>query len=51
MALESSLTMKVVSNGRWCEDAVQTQFNEQDKAVKLAKLKSMDLRKEYQFLR
>lgn len=35
----------------WCEDAVQTQFNEQDKAVKLAKLKSTDLRKEFQFLR
>ncbi|KAJ7323773.1 hypothetical protein OS493_030561 [Desmophyllum pertusum] len=35
----------------WCEDVVQTQFNEQDKAVKLAKLKSMDLKQEFQFLR
>ncbi|KAL9955963.1 hypothetical protein ACROYT_G037370 [Oculina patagonica] len=35
----------------WCEITVQTQFNEQDKAVKLAKLKSVDLKKEFQFLR
>ncbi|XP_027047245.1 choline kinase alpha-like isoform X2 [Pocillopora damicornis] len=35
----------------WSKEALQTHFNEQDKAVKLAKLKSIDLKKEYDFLR
>lgn len=35
----------------WCKEVLETHFNEQDKAVKLAKIKSIDLKREYEFLR
>ena len=37
--------------GRWCKEVEELHLNEQDKAVTLAKIKSLNLMDEYYFLR